>query len=95
MRMQAAVALYVLALVTVVVGVDILLFRNRFWECLTVIGGIVLVFAEFGLRFLSEHERDDNRAGRVTRRYLGSSATPSQRKRPVNYNRVTAPGTSS
>jgi hypothetical protein len=28
----AAVVLYVLALVVVVVGVDVLFFRNRFWE---------------------------------------------------------------
>jgi len=44
--------LYVLALVAVVVGVDVLFFRNRFWERLTVNVGIVLVFAAFYLRFL-------------------------------------------
>ena len=48
----AAVVLYVLALVVVVVGVDFLFFRNRFWERLMVNIGIVLVFAAFGLRFL-------------------------------------------
>ena len=37
--------LYVLALVAVVVGVDVLFFRNRFWERLIVNVGIVLVFA--------------------------------------------------
>jgi type IV secretory pathway VirB2 component (pilin) len=47
-----AVVLYVLALVAVVVGVDVLFFRNRFWERLMVDIGIVLVFAAFGLRFL-------------------------------------------
>ena len=36
MGRQAAVVLYVLALVAVVVGVDVLFFRNRFWERLTV-----------------------------------------------------------
>jgi len=46
------VVLYVLALVAVVVGVDILFFRNRFWERLMVNVGIVLVFAAFYLRFL-------------------------------------------
>ena len=53
MGRQAAVALYVLALVAVVVGVDVLFFRNRFWERLIVNVGIVLVFLAFGLRFLT------------------------------------------
>ena len=44
--------LYVLALVAVVVGVDVLFFRNRFWERLMVNVGIVLVFGAFYLRFL-------------------------------------------
>ena len=44
--------LYVLALVGVMVGVDILFFRNRVWERLMVNVGIVLVFAAFYLRFL-------------------------------------------
>ena len=49
---SAAVALYVLALVGVVVGVDILFFRHHFWERLIVNVGIVLVFLAFYLRFL-------------------------------------------
>ena len=50
---QAAVVLYVLAQVAVVVGVDdVLFFRHEFWERLIVNVGIVLVFAAFGLRFL-------------------------------------------
>jgi hypothetical protein len=52
MGRQAAVVLYVLALVAVVVGVDVLFFRNRFWERLIVNVGIVLVFVAFYLRFL-------------------------------------------
>ena len=52
MGRQAAVVLYVVALIAVVVGVDILFFRHHFWERLTVNVGIVLVFAAFGLRFL-------------------------------------------
>jgi hypothetical protein len=48
---RAAVVLYVLTLVAVVVGVDVLFFRHNFWERLIVNGGIVLVFAAFGLRF--------------------------------------------
>ena len=47
-----AVLLYVLALVAVVVGVDVLFFRHQFWERLIVNVGIVLVFAAFALRFL-------------------------------------------
>jgi hypothetical protein len=49
---QAVVALYVVALVAVVVGVDVLFFRHHFWERLIVNVSIVLVFAAFGLRFL-------------------------------------------
>lgn len=45
-------ALFVLTLVIVIVAVDILFFRNQFWERLMVNVGIVLVFAAFGLRFL-------------------------------------------
>jgi len=52
MGRHLAIVLYVLALVAVVVGVDVLFFRNRFWERLMVNVGIVLVFAAFGLRFL-------------------------------------------
>jgi hypothetical protein len=52
MGRQAAVVLYVLALVAVIVGVDILLFRHYFWARLIVNIGIVLVFAAFYLRFL-------------------------------------------
>jgi hypothetical protein len=52
MRKQAGVVPYLLALVTVVVGVDILFFQHRFWERLTVNVGIVLVFGAFYLRFL-------------------------------------------
>ncbi|MFZ2175452.1 MAG: hypothetical protein WAW17_15745 [Rhodococcus sp. (in: high G+C Gram-positive bacteria)] len=52
MGRQAAVVLYVLALVAVVVGVDVLFFRHHFWERLLVNVGIVLVFVAFYLRFL-------------------------------------------
>ena len=44
MGKQTGVVLYVLALVGVVVGVDILFFRHRFWERLMVNVGIVLIF---------------------------------------------------
>jgi hypothetical protein len=52
MGRQAVIVLYVLALVAVVIGVDVLFFRNRFWERLMVNVGIVLVFAAFYLRFV-------------------------------------------
>jgi len=52
MGRQAILVLYVLALVAVVVCVDVLFFRSRFWERLMVNVGIVLVFAAFYLRFL-------------------------------------------
>jgi predicted cobalt transporter CbtA len=49
---QAAVVLYVLAMVAVVVGVDVLVFRHQFWERLIANVGIVMVFVAFYLRFL-------------------------------------------
>jgi len=52
MGRQAAVVLYVLAMVAVVVGVDVLFFRNQFWERLISNVGIVLVFVAFYFRFL-------------------------------------------
>ena len=52
MRSRAAVALYALAMVTVVVGVDVLFFRHHFWDRLIVNVGIVVVFAAFYFRFL-------------------------------------------
>ena len=52
MGRQAAVVLYVLALVAVVVGVDILFFKHQFWARLAVNIGIVLVFGAFFWRFM-------------------------------------------
>jgi hypothetical protein len=54
MGKQAGTVLYVLALVAVVVSVDVLFFRHRFWQRLMVNVGIVLVFAAFYLRFLKQ-----------------------------------------
>jgi len=51
MGRQVVGALYALAMVAVIVGVDIAFFRNRFWGRLMVKVGIVLVFAAFYLRF--------------------------------------------
>jgi hypothetical protein len=53
MARQAAVVLYALVLIAVVVGVDVLFFRDRFWQRLMVNVGIVLLFAAFYLRFLT------------------------------------------
>lgn len=52
MGRQTAVVLYVLALVAVVVGVDVLFLRHQLWIRLIVNVGIVLVFAAVYLRFL-------------------------------------------
>jgi hypothetical protein len=49
---QVAAALYLLAMIAVVVGMDLAFFRNRFWERLMVNVGLVLVFGAFYLRFL-------------------------------------------
>jgi len=46
------VVLYIFVLMAVIVSVDVLFFKNRFWERLMVNIGIVLVFAAFYLRFL-------------------------------------------
>ena len=52
MGKQAITVLYIVAMIAVVVGVDILFFRNQFWERLLVNVGIVLVFIACYLRFL-------------------------------------------
>jgi uncharacterized membrane protein len=46
------VVLYILVLIAVIFSVDLLFFKNRFWERLMVNIGIVLVFGAFYLRFL-------------------------------------------
>lgn len=51
MGRQVAIALYVLAMIAVIVGVDFAFFRHRFWERLIVNIGVVLVFGAFYLRF--------------------------------------------
>ncbi len=52
MERQTTTALYVVLMVAVIVAIDVLFFKNRFWERLTVNVGIVLVFAAFYFRFL-------------------------------------------
>ena len=46
------VVVFVLIMIAVVVSVDLLFFKNRFWERLLANIGIVLVFVAFYLRFL-------------------------------------------
>jgi hypothetical protein len=52
MSRNAPVVLYVLAMIAVIVSVDFLFFKERFWARLMVNVGIVLVFSAFYLRFL-------------------------------------------
>ncbi len=42
---------YVIVMIAVIVAVDVLIFRNHFWERLMANVGIVLVFVAFYLRF--------------------------------------------
>ena len=53
MSRQVAVALFVVAMIAVIVGVDLSFFRSRtwFWERLAVNVGVVLVFGAFYFRF--------------------------------------------
>ena len=51
MGKQLVGALYLIAMVGLIVGIDVAFFRHRFWERLIVSVGIVLVFAAFYLRF--------------------------------------------
>jgi hypothetical protein len=52
MGRQVAVVLCVVAMAALIIGLDIVFFRDRFWERLMVNIGIVLVFAAFYMRFL-------------------------------------------
>jgi hypothetical protein len=52
MGRQAATVLYVLAMVAVIVGVDVLFLRHLFWVRLVVNVAVVLVFAAIYLTFL-------------------------------------------
>jgi hypothetical protein len=48
---HVAAVLYVVAMIAVIVGVDVMFFRGRLWERLAVNIGIVLVFGAFYFRF--------------------------------------------
>lgn len=51
MGRHPTVVLYVLALIAVVVGADVLFFRHHFWARLMANVGIVLIFGAFYLRW--------------------------------------------
>lgn len=53
MNRNVSIALYLVALIVVVVGVDLLFFRHHVLERLIVNIGIVLVFLAFYFRFLN------------------------------------------
>ncbi len=52
MKSQMATTLFVVLMATVIVAVDLLFFKGRFWQRLMVNVGIVLVFVAFYFRFL-------------------------------------------
>ena len=52
MGSQKTTALFIVLMAAVIVAIDFLFFKNRFWERLMVNVGIVLVFAAFYFRFL-------------------------------------------
>jgi len=54
MTRNMSVALYIVVMIVVVVGVDVLFFKNLFWQRLIANIGIILVFAAFYLRFLKK-----------------------------------------
>jgi hypothetical protein len=58
MDRRLAVLLYVVAMAAVIVGVDFVFFRNRFWERLIVNIGIVLVFGAFYQGSSRFHDRN-------------------------------------
>jgi hypothetical protein len=52
MQRGIVIALFLVAMIIVIVIVDLLFFKDRFWERLIVNVGIVLVFLAFYFRFL-------------------------------------------
>ena len=54
MRKNMITVLYIVVMIAVVVSVDVLFFKNRFWERLMANIGIVLVFLAFYLRYLKK-----------------------------------------
>ena len=49
---RIAVVAYLAAMVAVIIGLDVIFFRNHFWERLAANVGTVLIFGAFYFRFL-------------------------------------------
>lgn len=49
---RIAVVAYLAAMVAVIIGLDVIFFRNHFWERLAANVGTVLIFTAFYFRFL-------------------------------------------
>lgn len=49
---KTLLTIFLASIIVVIVAVDLLFFRDRFWERLIVNVGIILIFAAFYLRFL-------------------------------------------
>jgi hypothetical protein len=87
MGRRAVDALYVLAMVGVVVGVDVLFLRMLFWERLIVNIGIVLVFVVVYFRFLRRPLAPSDvrlRGGSPDRIRTGVTALRGRRPRPLD-----------
>jgi len=52
MNSSYAATVFIVLMVAIIIGVDILFFRNLFWERLAVNVGIVLIFIAFYSRFI-------------------------------------------
>ena len=52
MKREVILVLYIVLMAALIIGVDVLFFRNHFWERLMVNIGMVLIFGAFYLRFL-------------------------------------------
>ncbi len=51
MTRNMSIVLYIVVMIAIVVSIDLLFFRNLFWERLAANIGIVLVFVAFYFRF--------------------------------------------
>ena len=51
MARQIVAVICAVVMVAVIVGIDLVFFKNRFWERLAVNIGIVLIFGAFYVRF--------------------------------------------
>jgi len=52
MDTATSAVIYIAVMAAVIVAVDVLFFRNAFWERLTANVGIVMIFAAFFFRFI-------------------------------------------